>query len=106
MSGQLKPGPEFDALVVEKVMGWNQQSLKRPAPEFSTDIAAAWEVVEKLSKQWWVQIDQRGVGWFCDLTKRGVDEHLPNADRPVVYAETAPHAICLAALKVAGVDVK
>jgi len=110
----LKPGRELDALVAEKVMGWKKIKPPNPSfkltwmwdrlegaliedaqltPRYSTDIAAAWEVVGKffkdgkqtavLSRPWlippdyyaWIQYGKRCPG------------------------ESAPHAICLAALK-------
>jgi hypothetical protein len=45
-TAELQAGPELDALVAEKVMGWNRGESFRP----STDIAAAWEVVEHMKR--------------------------------------------------------
>lgn len=102
----LKPGRELDALIAEKVMGWKPPefidgvSLERrwkndrgefdSLPRYSTDIAAAWEVVEKIG----LIIGKNGPVWDAqDLW-----------DLPVYFAsaDTAPHAICLAALKAVG----
>src|SRR5437763_10661229 len=65
MHQDVKPGRELDALVAERVMGWAVErntvdsepivmfskpgEYYGPVPPYSTDIAAAWEVVEKLS---------------------------------------------------------
>lgn len=119
----LNPGPELDALIAEKVMGlepwpiqiFSQKAFTAPrlhpgqfarpceSPSYSTDIAAAWKVVEKVDlfgyhvvpgwesygpvyrtlckvKGEWMISDDRSLGWE-------------------VRAPTAPHAICLAALK-------
>lgn len=53
----MQPGPELDALVSEKVMGWSnhqQQWIPRGAELVpwrpSTEIDAAWEVVRKLQR--------------------------------------------------------
>lgn len=119
----MKPGRELDALVAEKVMGWRAHSPGYPSlvdingvptgwlasgqgsqgddPDFrpSTDIAAAWEVVERLGgNMFQLHYDTRyghenKTGWAVIL------------DGVVMcgFADTAPHAICLAALKAAGV---
>ncbi len=116
----LQPGPELDALVAEKVMGWkSRKSVGLATHEgdnlwirpdncaaglrvYSTDISAAWEVVEKIKS-----IIKRN--FFFEL--------LYTPERPHWYAvfsstkperrysadgRTAPHAICLAALKAFG----
>ena len=56
----MKAGRELDALIAEKVMGWRLQAepytcwnlpdgdQRIYTPNFSTDIAAAWRVVEKM----------------------------------------------------------
>ena len=85
----MKPGRELDALVVEKVMGWKWLSGNPWAP--STDIAAAWEVLEKMRERgytvevffgWESGKDFQKDDWvaeFDDIT----DEHLG-------VAKTAP----------------
>lgn len=110
----LKPGRELDALVAEKVMEWQDCMLdnkpidglgKTPEgrtaviiPNYSTNIAAAWEVVEKM----------RNLGWFFDLnfqasyTAMFRTDYLITTRRFEEKEETAPHAICLGALKAVG----
>jgi hypothetical protein len=66
---------------------WNSR-----IPEYSTEIAAAWDVVERLKHlepemRW----HDENHGWYLNFSKKDL-EGIP-------YAETAPHAICLAALK-------
>lgn len=70
MTTTLEAGHELDALIAEKVMGWS--NVRRDAnggtamghapwaPEwgnyvdsYSTNMAAAWEVVEKMEKRGW-----------------------------------------------------
>lgn len=113
---------EIDALVAEKVMGfgrsttppdWPQQwrmPSKNPSAEHrkeypywyksfepSTKIADAWEVVEKMAPdddEFRLTRHRRG-RWLCTFKFfDGLSEG----------AETAPMAICLAALAVFGVD--
>lgn len=72
-------------------------------PSYSTDIAAAWEVVEHLPLTWWPEVGrmQDGSSWYCELCLGSPD---PAGVGPAirVVAATAPLAICLAALKAVG----
>lgn len=118
----MKPGRELDALVAEKVMGWvkisfvgeetaggrkgfglNPKHHRGPRtciPAYSTDIAEAWAVLEKfpdvqrLEKRW---PGEEPPGWWCEV---GVDNGSSSA-----IADTAPLAICLAALEAVGSEV-
>lgn len=112
----------LDALVTERVMGnyavedggaWHMQQTDsgewENLPHYSTDIAAAWQVVEKLWKThklsiavWHVQPGQVGafvketiagdfVGFTCDASE-------------LTVKPTAPFAICIAALRAVGVS--
>ena len=114
---KVQAGGELDALIAEKVMGLSLQpepiepmfgytildTSLIPKP-YSTFIAAAWEVVEKLRsmKQYghgfrveWTDSELWVAGWVV-VGDRGQDEL-----SMVNYAEgdTAPLAICRAALK-------
>lgn len=103
----MKPGRELDLLIANKVMGWkctmihSQYGDREPechhCPRYSTGIAEAWLVVEKVSgcefslsysdglmaPYWRAEffIDSGDGGWAC------------------AGGESAPHAICLAALE-------
>ena len=109
----LQPGPELDAMIVEKVMGW-KICFTDPTYGFwigehyrtfhdfkpSTSIAHAWEVVEKMGM---VTIEDGGesVGkpeWSVGF----VDTY---GDWIHGEGSTAPHAICLAALKAMGEEI-
>ena len=117
---------ELDALVAEKVMGWQDARAFFPWPEsgvmldnyammppyggairdiahvpcYSTDIAAAWEVVEKLDGG-----GERKTFWWT-ITSPGDDTmysaRIVEGSVEIAYAiaPAAPEAICLAALKV------
>lgn len=124
----MNPGREMDALVAEKIFGCvvkfsddffngaaiaknkndfgkftKIETISGPAslpkfwslPHYSEDIAAAWAVVEKLLPR---IISLR----WCDDWE--INEYLPDKKETVFLAEadTAPHAICLAALKAVG----
>jgi hypothetical protein len=116
---------KIDALVAEKVMGWRvhhrntawwvkaeeeNSAVSRPIAFVGTwapseDIADAWEVVEKMRGS----VHDISVGWHDNKytavitvvidTKCGFDQFQASAD-------TAPMAICLAALKAKGVDIE
>jgi hypothetical protein len=127
-------GRELDALVAEKVMGLRRvteyseefayphypgdfvnsdghrvfSSFDEPThqlPKYSSDISAAWEVVEKFIKfnPFWEENDSlwfdlsptKPPGWYCNFGDSSTS----------VYADTAPLAICLAALKAVGVEI-
>lgn len=117
----LEAGPELDALVAEKVMGWKWERNATgtvshlmpphyvpklgdelfPHPKFSTDIAAAWEVVEKLSQHFHLKLNSpfvTGQPWFAGFTESGVTGWNGVPDF-TAKGDTAPLAICRAALK-------
>jgi hypothetical protein len=120
------PGREMDALVAERVMGWKLWSYDEDRYASTTDdymdasvndgwiwkdetgdsdgeawewqpsidIRAAWEVVEKLdAPDFQVKRVDYGPGqtWMAGVDGRWFD-----------YGDSAPHAICLAALKAVG----
>ena len=108
---------ERDALVAERVMGWSRvhgnewlnsagKLMIRPG-RFSTDIAAAWQVVERMHKNYWVASvsnplpdDNEGEGdWVSASFFDGMGIFDARMD-------TAPAAICLAALRACGVDIE
>lgn len=118
----MNAGRELDALVAEKVMGWTEV---RPCPDedmreygedlwgrppggplnsqnvsaYSTDIAAAWEVVDNISQRENVEAVSLTItvdGTACRVLLR--DKNAPVR----VYEDTAPRAICLAALAAVG----
>lgn len=99
----MEPGLELDALIAEKVMGSPSPSepgidqaeyerrRKRWHPAYSTDIAAAWEVFEKLGDAM-IERDETTERVHWKVVVGGIE----------TFGETAPHAICLAALKTVG----
>jgi hypothetical protein len=111
----VRPGRELDALVAEKVIGlkpfqkrwvqgihsgyvqaWLDSDDKEiypyTLPEYSTSIDAAWEVVERIGGDF---VLHRKTAWEC-IFFLGRGKYFQ--DR----ADTAPHSICLAALKAVG----
>lgn len=92
----MKPGRELDALVAERVMGAVRGSIGFQldlCPHYSTDISAAWEVIENLLKRnviFRITCCRKGgvvsgVGTFGFIDEEG---------------ETIPAAVCMVALKV------
>lgn len=88
----------------EEFKKWNQDNKKfngwvsPSTPHFSTDIAAAWEVVEKVRELGFdaiVVMHQDRIP-YCQFVKP-IDED--NIEEYLGTAETAPLAICRAALK-------
>lgn len=105
----MNPGRELDALVAKHVFGLGQHKLPEDGPQaefesivrrnryeiedcpaYSTDIAAAWEVVELMANRTG-EFELRFLsGWSAGFGKCPSD------------APSAPHAICLAALRAVG----
>ena len=117
----LPPGDELDALVAKYVLGLAKTGIHRkgtaawtvdpsedgrrwelkPLRPYSTDIAAAWDVVEKLKgANWWVDIHPiLGPAPVEALWWVGIDGgNGHNPGRVTATGETAPLAICRAAL--------
>ena len=102
---EMRAGPKLDALIAGNVMGWRNatgawidgivpwatDSGYRRKAEFcpSTDIAVAWEVVEKLQGTLRFGLCRRPDGGFCCWFGEEMDAE----------ASTAPLAICRAALR-------
>lgn len=125
---ELQAGRELDALVAEKVMGCKPkkrhdgwvctcddtdhavQSDNHDIPylmAYSTDIAAAWEVVEKLHDGppplvvivgGYISAGMGNVPWVCEISN-GITGPSQYVKKVEAFAETAPLAICLAALR-------
>jgi hypothetical protein len=101
-------GREMDALIAEKIFGYNRVYynekivanlyptgagcfVEGEAHEYSTDISAAWEVVEKLHE----------LGYFLGLYRDGFKKCIWEIDIGAdieLTDNTAPLAICRAAL--------
>lgn len=117
---------ELDALIAEKVMGWKPNFNGTPTnvctyevcphedklnhefvfhPEYSTWIGAAFAVVNKFvsqgdyvsifSTKWSSPMRPMASGWACQISSDDT-----------ALADTIEHAICLAALKAVGVEIK
>ena len=67
-------------------------------PRYTTDIAAAWEVVEKMHG------DGRDV-WISYFEEGDIQVQVDSADAHLGSPASAPETICLAALRAMGVDV-
>lgn len=129
----LPPGPGLDALVAERVMGWErlegQELLDRlwpdnypsqnkhqervwvrrgtdevmackecgTIPSYSTEIAAAWEVVEA------VKFYNMAIKWDADgAWLSGIPNPFWGVPVHEGRGDSVPHAICLAALAAVG----
>lgn len=68
-------------------------------PKYSTNIADAWQVVEKLRETHWIQVEV-GTLNICDIGEYG-----KGCSTIQEVADTIPLAICLAALKAVGVEL-
>jgi hypothetical protein len=84
----------------------NGDEIWLPLPKYSTDIKDAWQVVEKLRDRYvYIDLTNNDDLYCCEL----MEQDWENESRYFTYyadAETAPLAICLAALKAVGVEVE
>lgn len=117
MSEQMQPGPELDAAVAERVMGWTlckwgdpcqygnwetSQGMPRHLLLFSTDWAAAGQVVERLIAEGWdfklAYYRGGGGAWLASFFRDLTNPKHKRFKSVTKRAKIAPHAICLAAL--------
>lgn len=124
----MKPGRDLDILIADKIFqmrcpsfvscGRGRGVWENSIPNYSTDIKAAWEVVQKVPTY-----ERKFRDKYCEtndffLIKRR-DHWITKKDYWVagyasypedweihVEAETAPHAICLATLKAVGFELE
>ncbi len=115
------PGRELDALISSKVLGIDtvkiegkgrqtlfQDGFGKSIPRYSESIEAAWLVVEKLNFILAPQYvpgpgDRPRNGWAVYGKVQDLYEDVyswPGDKMALAVAETAPHAICLAALAI------
>ena len=121
---EMPAGHEINALVAEGIMGWTQvrqadstgdlcgiPSRGAPPsyilPHYSTDIAVAFQVVDKLLDgtrtfvlQCWSLENDHWQATFKGKLSEGNEEVAQYGQLVYAYAETRPLAICRAALKV------
>jgi len=102
----MKPGIELDVMVFEKVwelegdyvLTFEENWEEDGEGHYSTDIKAAWEVVEKLAdgkkdgRMMDIHLIKQMSGKWCFFFYDEGREYS-------FFGDTAPHAICLAALK-------
>lgn len=118
----MKPGKELDALIAEKVM--DNHIMRQTVingelsyrvysfvgedglyeiPSYSTDIAAAWEVVEKmLSLGFFYTVHGQEKEQYASFLEEGPTKRFP---KPSMTKDSVAHAICLAAIKAKGITI-
>jgi hypothetical protein len=107
----MSAGKEMDALIAQDLMGWIYydgwnhplaNEVQGELPSYSTDIAAAWEVVKKIGenkhRQWYLCTNfsaEFGNQIYAEIFERMDESEFTICS---ATAETAPLAICRAAL--------
>lgn len=119
----MNPGRELDALIAEKVMsacrleGNFVQKIDKDNksvtigtewnyPPYSTDISAAWTLIERLV--------ERGLEFKLQVIKNGAACEFKDTAKKIIYVgfsdkqfhQETPYAICLAALRAVGHETK
>ncbi|WP_211750425.1 hypothetical protein [Paenibacillus sp. Marseille-Q4541] len=100
----LPPGRDLDAHVALRVMGFKEitivgkhyftDPIDTKLKLYSTDISAAWEIVDKLK----IQIIPQSIGAPDQLSYLAIYNNEPFESKVEVFGRTAPEAICKAAL--------
>lgn len=76
--------------------GYTGYKPKQVIPKYSTDISAAWELVEKMKDHRWLRLQRFDDKWeFGPVEVCGDDDYITND----INADTAPEAICKAFLE-------
>lgn len=122
-SVDLKPGRELDKLIATQVMGLQLVSGRSPfsdepaafgpthayrLPNFSTDDEAAWEIRSHLQKKGlWVVTGKTlhptgPIEWNATVNRMGSNGEITETYQ--ANGDSAPHAICLAALMAVGTN--
>lgn len=105
MSANMPAGRELDRLVAEKVFGSTAPHHIMPEydlPPFSTDMGAAWEVVRRMAERGFPLWHLGALVTLGEPSENSVFCQFAKGWPPTwvrAEAETAPQAICLAALK-------
>ena len=105
----MKAGRELDALIAEKVMGFDKEFVVSrvdglpyaEVPHYSTQIQDAWLVVEKLHNDsvGIIRVSNGdGDSYDCDILPY-LPKEMEGCSHAHITAESWPLAICLAALK-------
>lgn len=88
---ELLAGPELDRLIASRVLHWTMTGPKQRFPEFSSDMTAAWQVIDTLAPRTkWYELVYRPDGHVCNLV---------GDPRYTAFAATPALAICQAGLK-------
>lgn len=125
----MKAGNDLDCLIAEKIFEWklvseevesgmpHHELYRTPSgrgfyhyqvPKFSSEIDAAWRVVEKFRRGFegkasaYIEVVVTDLPDYQDTYCKIV---APDRKEVVMWAHEAPLAICLAALKAVGVEV-
>ncbi len=116
-------GRDLDALVAEKVLGWRHIKWERTTPlgrspknllslvleevpYYSTDIAAAWQVVERM-RSTIVSKRQNFLFYLVEVISARIfpnGAHNPRIDMSQIMLHVQPVDICIAALKAVGYE--
>ncbi len=116
--GKLLTNSQIDCAIARRVMGWTASSahgqptwnipvsqavgrvIYQSGWQPSADMRDAWQVLAKFPfAEWDIILCTCAEGWYCSISHR-------NESTRYAEADTAPRAICLAALMTHRVDVK
>lgn len=91
-------GRELDVVVAREIFGWHYGNYHTDLAKYSSDLPAAWEVVEKMMGRYiYINIDTYHQKYIVEAVRQ--TSHI--GDYKIlseVESESAPEAICKAAL--------
>lgn len=129
----MKPGPKLDELIEEKIFGhkkigllddpssyglnplikkwlWSGKdiALCQCTPQYSTIIESAFNIIEKLGYRNFSMHNDVGYSGREKTPGKGwmVLFHIEGGPMAYTFGESAPHAICLAALRAKGIEIE
>lgn len=110
--GELVAGSQLDALIYEQFFGGQPGEWydidDDLAPHYSTDIAAAWQLVEKIWRTRktddlyphdYLRLEYSGDTWYVSLTYDAALDCGHQSETMLSEGDTAPLTICRAALQ-------
>lgn len=93
----MKPSRDLDKRIAREVLNLQDMNgffIELDCPHYSVNISSAWLVVQKLEEKYAVSLNSTHPGWQFNITQHGTMKTLS-----FTIQDTAPLAICVAALR-------
>lgn len=107
---------EINLLVAEKVMEFCAKDLKllKDHYEANNDPFTIWDVSSNITDAWYVVEKMDQLGWLCQMANNTIGKERFSAHfclnkefkSATAFSDSMPKAICIAALKAVGAEIK